>query len=169
MKKTLNEDLLVSLIDEFLEPFGLDSDFDSDFFYDIVEERVYFTILVSERSDRLFKQYIKNTFNFDVPNIFMMSLLHEIGHAETLENISMKQYKKDHQTKNKLEEELDKLSTDDPNYDIVYSKYFDIGFEKVATEWAVNYYKSHKSEIANFYSKFLKVLHSEFERLGLVE
>ena len=60
--KSLNEinyDVLVETVDEFLEPFGCDSDYDNDFFYDKSENTVYFSIIVSERADRLFKEYVK--------------------------------------------------------------------------------------------------------------
>ena len=57
----LNEDLLVSLVDEFLEPLGCDSDFSSDFSYDPEDDTIYFSIAITERADRLFKSYIKKT------------------------------------------------------------------------------------------------------------
>ena len=50
----LNEDLLVEMVDEFLEPFGCDSDFDADFSYDPEDETICFSIAITERSNRLF-------------------------------------------------------------------------------------------------------------------
>ena len=162
--KSLNEDLLVSLVDTFLEPFGLDSDFSSDFSYDYEDDTVYFTIMVSERADRLFKQYISNEFHFDPPSIFMISLLHEVGHAYTLPFISKMIIESDHQAKKEIEKQLEKDNSDD-----TYSKYFDLRIEKVATEWAVNYYKANRKRCDDFYSNFAKTLCTEYERLGLTE
>lgn len=161
---SLNEDLLVSLVDDFLEPFGLDSELDSDFGYDSEDERVYFSILYTERSDRLFKQYIQKEFNFDPPNLFMISLLHEVGHAYTLPTFSKTIIKATNKAKKLIEKELEKNDSD-----TIYSSYFDLSIEKVATAWAVDYYKSNKTRCDEFYSRFEKTLLSELHKIGLTE
>ena len=165
--ENIDFDRLVEIVDEFVAPFGLDSDYDADFYYDSEETRVYFSIVISERSVRLFKEYIKNTFNFDAPNIFMISLLHEIGHAETLDTVSTKQLKADHKAKEALTQALDAMSNDDPNYDKVFSTYFDLTIEKIATQWAVDYYKANRKKCDDFYSIFLNALQKEFKRIDL--
>lgn len=166
---SLNKDLLVSLVDDFLEPFGLDSELDSDFGYDLNDDTIYFSLLITERSDKLFKEYIEKTFHFIVPNIFIISLLHEVGHYFTLYSFSKMKLKNAHQTKELIENELEKITTDDPLYDIVYSKYFDLNIEKAATAWAIDYYKNNKARCDEFYSLFEKNLHEEFKRVGLTE
>lgn len=160
----LNEDLFVSLVDEFLEPFGIDSDFSSDFSYDPEDERVYFSIMVSERADRLFKQYVLSHFHFEISNIFMISLLHEVGHAFTLNSFSKMEIKNDHLAKETIEEMLHADDSDD-----IYSLYFDLKIERVATAWAINYYKANKKRCDDFYLKFVSALKKEYLRLGLTE
>ena len=160
----LNEDLLVSLVDEFLKPFGCDSDFSSDFSYDPEDERVYFSIAVTERADRLFKSYVKKTFHFDIPHIFMISLLHEVGHFYTLHTFSKMRLEAAHSAKDLIEEAL-KMDDDDE----IYSLYFDLSIEKVATAWAVDYYRKNMKRCEDFYSKFEKTLKAEYERIGLTE
>lgn len=159
----LNEDLLVEMIDNFLEPFGCDSDFDSDFFYDAEEERVYFSILIAERSERLFKEYILKTFHVNIENAFMISLLHEVGHHYTLNKFSKREIKKAHLEKQKIEQELEKSDND-----LTYSRYFDINIEKIATEWAVKYYTTHQKKCDDFYKAFSQMLHEEYKRLGVM-
>ena len=159
----LNEDLLVEMVDSFLEPFGCDSDFDSDFFFDPEEDRVYFSIIVSERSDRLFKEYIKKEFHFNVTNIFMISLLHEVGHFFTLRNFSKKKIKAAHEEKNIIAEALEM----DNSNDEIYSLYFDLDIEKAATEWAVKYYTANQKRCDDFYKAFLITLQEEYKRLGV--
>ena len=160
----LNEDLLVSLMDEFLEPFGLDSDFDSDFYYDPEEERVYFTVLMTEKSDRLFKQYILNEFSFCPPSIFMMSILHEIGHAFTYYDLPIEVIIEDNKEKKQIEELYNLYEQDE-----TYLRYFDLKMERVATEWAVKYYKEHEKEVGDFFLKFVNALNKEYKRLELTE
>ena len=162
--KELDTDILISLVDEFLEPFGLDSDFDSDFFYDSEDETVFFSVIVSERADRLFKEYVHKTFSFDIPNIFMLNLLHEIGHAETLSQFSKQRLKTVHKQKEAISERLDQT-----NSDACYIEYFDLSIEKVATAWAVEYYKANTKRCEDFYSRFLKELHRQYAEIGLTE
>lgn len=160
----LNEDLLVEMVDEFLEPFGVDSDFSSDFSYDPEDDRVYFSIIVAERSDRLFKQYVSTHFHFETPSIFMLSLLHEVGHAYTLHTFSKMRLETAHEAKKIIEEVLEMDDSDE-----IYSLYFDLSIEKVATAWAVDYYKTNRKRCDNFYSRFLQTLKAEYERIGLTE
>lgn len=160
----LNEDLLVEMVDEFLEPFGCDSDFSSDFSYDPEDDRVYFSIMVTERSDRLFKQYVSTHFHFETPSIFMLSLLHEVGHAYTLHTFSKLRLKTAHEAKKIIEEALKMDDSDE-----IYSLYFDLSIEKVATAWAVDYYKANRKRCDDFYSRFLQTLKAEYERIGLTE
>lgn len=163
--KSLNEinyDVLVEAVDEFLEPFGCDSDYDNDFFYDKSENTVYFSIIVSERADRLFKEYVKKTFHFSTPNVFMMSLLHEVGHAYTLGNFSRTALKTDMDAKAMLEDALSMKDDDE-----LFSMYFDLEVEKAATAWAVDYYKANTERCEQFYAKFLKILKNELIKIGL--
>lgn len=160
----LNEDLLVEMVDEFLEPFGVDSDFSSDFSYDPEDDRVYFSIIVAERSDRLFKQYVSTHFHFETPSIFMLSLLHEVGHAYTLHTFSKMRLETAHEAKKIIEEALEMDDSDE-----IYSLYFDLSIEKVATAWAVDYYKANRKRCDDFYSRFLQTLKAEYERIGLTE
>lgn len=162
--KFLDEDLLVSLVDDFLEPFGCDSDFSNDFSYDPEDERVYFSIAITERADRLFKSYIEKTFHFNVPHIFMISLLHEVGHFYTLHTFSKMRLEAAHSAKKLIEEALE-MDDDDE----IYSLYFDLSIEKVATAWAVDYYRKNMKRCEDFYSKFEKTLKAEYERIGLTE
>ena len=160
----LDEDLLVSLVDEFLKPFGCDSDFSSDFSYDPEDERVYFSIAFSERSDRLFREYVEKTFHFNIPHIFMISLLHEVGHFYTLHTFSKMRLETAHEAKKLIEEALEMDDCDE-----IYSLYFDLSIEKVATAWAVDYYKKNMKRCEDFYSKFVETLKAEYERIGVTE
>ena len=160
----LNEDLLVEMVDEFLEPFGCDSDFDADFSYDPEDETVCFSIAITERSNRLFREYIAKHFHFDPPSIFMMSLLHEVGHYFTYHDFSRMEIETAHEAKNTIGEMLEADNSDE-----IYSLYFDLKIEKVATAWAVDYYKSNRKRCDDFYSKFVKTLAAEYARIGLTE
>lgn len=162
-EKILNEDLLISLVDEFLEPLGCDSDFDSDFSYDPEDEKIYFSITISERAERLYKEYVKTKFNFNIPNIFIMCLLHEVGHFYTLNTFSKMKIETDHQAKELIETALEMDDSDE-----IYSLYFDLSIEKIATAWAVDYYRINQKKCDDFYLKFKSALINEYKRLGVI-
>lgn len=162
--KTLNEDLLISIVDDFLKPFGCDSDFDTDFSYDPEDEKIYFSIAISERASRLYKEYVKKTFHFNISNIFIMCLLHEVGHFFTLHTFSKMRLQAAHEAKEIIEEALEMDDDDD-----IYSLYFDLSIEKVATAWAISYYKANKKYCEDFYLKFENALMDEYKRLGVIK
>jgi hypothetical protein len=161
---TIDEEKLVRLVDEFLAPFGCDSAFSADFSFDPEIDRVHFSILVSERADRLYKEYVMSHFNFTPPSIFMMSLLHEVGHAYTLHTFSEEDMQKFHIQKRTIEANLETNDTDEN-----YCAYFDIEMERAATAWAVNYYQSNREICDAFYSLFMAVLRNEYWKINLIE
>ena len=164
MLNNLDIDTLVSMVDTFLEPFGLDSDFDTDFFYDPEDETVFFSLIISERADRLFRKYVHDTFSFNIPNIFMFSLLHEVGHSQTLWTFPKKILRDTEEQKRKISKALEKTNSDE-----FFLKYFDLEVERLATEWAVNYYKTNTKQCEDFYSIFSKELHRQYAEIGLTE
>lgn len=165
----INTDLLIEKVDSFLSPFGIDSDFDSDFYYDPEEERVYFSILVTEKADALFKKFILENFNLITPNIFTLSLLHEVGHFYTLNFFTEKQIRNTHKEKVLIEKKLNTLPINSDEYNEVFCEYFNLNIEKVATEWAVTYYKNNKKRCDDFYEDFLNILQNEYIILELTE
>lgn len=160
----INQELLIDMVDDFLKPFGVDSDFSSDFSYDPEDDRVYFSLLIGERQERLFRKYVQEKFNYTIPNIFMLTLLHEVGHAYTFFSFSKDEIRTARRAKEHLEKELKRN-----NIDSVYIRYFDLPIEKVATEWAIAYYKKHTRRCENFWSKFKEILQEEYNRLGVTE
>ena len=164
----MNEKILISLVNDFLRPFRIKSDFDSDFFYDPDEEKIYFSIIYSERSDELFKKYVEKKFDFKIPSLFMISLLHEVGHFYTLNTFSKMEIVKDHLAKNIIEKKLKRINPNTEKYNKIYSKYFDLKTERVATAWAVWYYKNNKTRCDNFYSVFSNALSKQYSKLGLI-
>ena len=94
----------------------------------------------------------------------MMSLLHEVGHYFTYHDFSRMEIETAHEAKNTIGEMLEADNSDE-----IYSLYFDLKIEKVATAWAVDYYKSNRERCDSFYSKFVKTLAAEYARIGLTE
>ena len=66
----------------------------------------------------------------------------------------------------KIEKALEKSDSDELDKKLNF-EYFDMPMEKVATKWAVNYYKKHRLEINNFWKKFNKELKNFYKVNGL--
>ena len=130
---------LTAQMDSFLRPFGVKSLLGKDFAYYPVTEQVQFTIVMEERADRVFAQFIAETFQYKVKDMFLFSLLHEVGHHLTLEDFEDDEIEKEWKHKSKIEWEID-----DTNYDEKLMEYFNLPSEYAATAWAVSYMRDHE-------------------------
>lgn len=75
-------------------------------------------------------------------NVFIMSILHEVGHAMTVDKFSTKHWNDEFAKKEKISEEMTKENFFEKN-----QEYFLMPTEKAATDWAVDYYNNNKDEI----------------------
>lgn len=133
---------LTAQMDSFLRPFGVKSLLGKDFAYYPVTEQVQFTIAMEERADRVFAQFIAKTFQYKVKDMFLLSLLHEVGHHLTLEDFEDDELDREWKHKSKIEWEID-----DTNYDEKLMEYFNLPSEYAATAWAVSYMRDHEKEL----------------------
>lgn len=100
----------------------------------------------NKEDDQLFMNYIKNKYQIEI-DTFLMSFLHEIGHLETED---------DELSDNRaidlfmLEVAYDNGAITKEEY---FNRYFEIECESLATEWGVNFYKSHKEQCKELIKK----------------
>lgn len=114
---------------------------DADFYYHTEKEKVFFSLLVSERSDRCFKTFINRNYQFEVSSdieLFVISVLHEIGHHKTIFKMPDYVYNFSEDEENRIHAELKKNDTDE-----IYSRYFYLPAEIIATDWAMKWVKKH--------------------------
>ena len=109
--------------------------------------RIEYSILVSERMDNLFLEYAKAHGLKVNCGVFVLSLLHEVGHYFTIDEVDDMEYLKAQDIKAEL-------TDSDEDCKI----YFDLADERVATEWAINYINSHEAELKAFAEDFQKAL-----------
>lgn len=84
-------------------------------------------------------------------NMNIISLLHEIGHFQTLD---LEEWLERNEIEQEIEEEYansETMTMEELNF-----KYFDIPNEYKATKWAFEYYKANKSKCENL-AKLIKV------------
>lgn len=112
-----------------------------DEFYCIISEKLINVPFVSDsEGDRLFHDFVVNRFGESI-NPYIMGICHEIGHIMTFDT--------------NLDKDRDilyfmlQLDYTDERYEEFTNMYFSIPSEVAATEWAVNYYLSHKEQCDN--------------------
>ena len=167
MKELKGYEKIDKLVNGFCEKFGCTAEIGAEFCYYHSDETVNYSLIVVDESDKAWKEYVKKKFNFRITNIFMFSLLHEIGHHFTMDKFSPLYQRKENAVVGKIERDLAK-SNDEILDKELRLKYFDLPMEKSATKWAVKYYRTHRQAINSFYRKLEKEIHKFYE-LNAVE
>jgi len=93
----------------------------------------------NKEDDQLFMDYIKNKYQIEI-DTFLMSFLHEIGHLETEDDELSDNRAIDLFT---LEVLFDNSKITKQEY---FERYFEIECESLATEWGIDFYKSHEEQ-----------------------
>lgn len=135
--------------------------FDTEFQSFYLDNTITYTLLYEKMSNKYFKEFFEDCLDFDFDDndyrfdIFTLSVLHEIGHIETMKKFSQKQIDKDFEKKDEISDWS------------LYSKrshfcYFALPTEIAASRWAVDWAKKHpkkyealkediKKAVFNFY------------------
>lgn len=118
---------------------------------------ITYTILVSERMDNMFYEYAKSLGLKVDCGIFILSLLHEVGHHITYDDISAEVWNYDIDVKATLKDSDEDCKT-----------YFALETERIATQWAVDYINKHIAEVSKFAEDMQNAI-AEFIRINKIE
>jgi len=158
MKKTDLERKARKMIEDFVESFGYVAEEDVEFMCDTECDIVNYTLYDSDtsRSNIAWKKYINDTFHITVP-LYLLSILHEIGHLETAYQLSQEDVDSDN-----IDKEIIKLAfenaLDKDNCYHLFKAYWDLKMEYLATEWAINFIKHNTEECATFWRKLKPII-----------
>ena len=140
-------------ISKTLKTFGIASAELSDTYAFIRgEDKIVFKITENEIEDIMFHDFIKERFNFDVNPIFLASLLHEIGHYKTDDDISDAVYTFCADEKERITKEMKKATTEEEAKKLQW-QYFNLPDEMMATAWAVDFMKNHPEEVKKVWNE----------------
>ena len=133
----------------------------SDYFcYHPTEEIIAITLFEDNTANAEWKQYLKETFNFDLTreNLFAMSILHELGHHYTVDL-----FDDDEWTEQATEVRLQGLTGSER-----YQAYYNQPIEKAATMWAVEVFNENK-KVMRAWNHRLNCAVRHFEKLHSVK
>lgn len=135
------------IINKFLEPFECTARLSTDFGYYHTENLITYALVETEKGRASFMQSVERLKPTVTADVFLWSLLHEIGHHETMDYMTDKEEK----LSNKIKEEV--AQTKRP-----YADYYNAPDEKLATTWAVEYAETHTEELLTFWNKLQKAI-----------
>ena len=141
-----------NILDTWLKDNGFDltTRFEQDFGYYHNENVIAFGLLTTEKNDECFSNFVSDLGGYDGLG-FLYSFFHELGHHETYDDISDRDYEYGRMVKAYLadKEELDE-------YDLY--TYFNLPIERAATEWAIAYINDHTPETFGLMDKVREIV-----------
>ena len=129
-------------------------------------ECITFQIVDREEND-WFMEFIEERFGYKVEYPFIMSMLHEVGHHMTLDDLGEYTYRFCEEEKDDIEHVLS-YSRDEEEQRIYEWRYYNLPDEIIATDWAVKYAMAHPRAIKRMNDKVMKSL-AEFYEVNMVE
>lgn len=141
-----------NLLDNWLKENGFDltTRFEQDFAYYHNENVIAFGLLTTQRNDKCFANFVEGlggNGHFG----FLNSFFHELGHHETYDDITDKDYEYGQMVKAYL---ADKEELND--YDLY--TYFNLPIERTATEWGIEYMNDHTTDVMKLGQKIYNII-----------
>ena len=161
-KKALNK-----TVSTVLAPFGISKAVLSDSYCYMWEKEIVEFSIMSDIEDDWFNEFINERFGYEVQHNFVISLLHEVGHHFTYNDV-------DGSVLAFCSDEKERIDVEMEDADEVRSKelewqYFNLPDEIVATAWAVKFAKENPEKIEEMWATLRKALFKFYEENGLTE
>jgi hypothetical protein len=142
---------LTRVLNDFLRPFNTFCVYDTDFSYSSFAQTIYYSLVMTDTGSKAFTKHFNSIAPDITCDIFLISLLHELGHHMTLSAFS--------------EEELDEYY-DDVEYirahletdESPYEEYFNLPVEAAATNWAIEFIRNNADHLAKLWSKIQGII-----------
>lgn len=147
-----------------LAPFGINkAKYTGEYSYSFEKNRVDFKVDNSAIEDKWYNEFLLERFRYTPTNDFIMSLLHEIGHAKANENIVDDIYEFCINEKARIGIEM-MVAEDEKTGRALSFQYFQLPDEIMATQWAVNYAEAHENEIEEMWNAIAPYYENYLER-----
>lgn len=147
---------LNNLINDFIRPCGCKAEVDTDFTYYPNEKVVTWSPFMMDKADRYFNEYVKSQYTDIEADIFLWSLLHEVGHHMTYNTWSDELLEEFEKTKDYAASILKEKNLTARREKVSYFMYFSTRDEECATQWAAEYMESNPERVLAFWNKFIE-------------
>lgn len=128
---------------------------------------IEYALLEGKVEDAWFNEFVEERFGYPVKNTFMITMLHEIGHYMTEDDVDGFVYNFCLSEKYRIQEAMDKAETFEEARALEW-QYFSLPDEIGATAWAVTFAKNNKELLDEVWENILKALH-EFYAKNITE
>ena len=158
--KKLNKAILKEL-----SVFGIENTFYNDCYeYHFDNNSVGWTLFETE-IDKYYNDFIKERFNLELTenDIFLISLLHEVGHYKTDDGVNDNVYDFCLEEKDRLSNELNDIEDEEEIRKLHY-QYFNLPDEWGATFWAVKYMKEHPKKCKRIAERLQNALNDFYDK-----
>ena len=167
MAKLKGKKKLNNAISKELKPFGLTSaKLSNEFAFYPVSEVITYKLTWDYQDDWL-NEFVKERFNYDILYPFVFTLLHEIGHYLANDEIEGAILEFCENEKERIENEV-KTATDDYEKTLNW-QYFSLPDEIMATQWAVNYSKTHPRKIKQMNERIIDNIKEFYRKNDVTE
>lgn len=146
----LKSKMINDVLNEFLANFECHAELGSDFCYWQSSNLIWYTPAIIDKDAKYFMEYWHSLAPEITINPFLASLLHEVGHNETLHWLTEEEVHYCEDEKVEISWRLDVCTSteEQKNY---YFQYFTLPDEKEATDWAIDYVRNHTQQIGAFW------------------
>lgn len=141
---------ITKVLDNYLEEndFEVTTEIGLDFAYYYADSKIVYSLVTTEKTDRLFMNFAKENGLKTDCGIFLLSFFHELGHNETIDYIDTKTEKACAKIKKSLR----------ANNEEDCKKYFNVEDEKIATMWAIDYINNNTEKIEKLAKNLQKAI-----------
>lgn len=146
---------LNNIIKKFVKPFGCKVKMDTDFAYYPEQKLLTWSPFVMNKADRYFNEYVQDNYPDIEADIFLWSLLHEVGHHMTYNIWSDDEFENAEKIKFWAETQLQEKLVTPTQERLCYLMYFSTCDEEQATKWAADYMDSHFERVEKFWKEFV--------------
>lgn len=168
MSKLLGVENINKILNTFLEPFDATAELGSEFCYLYITSTIYYTVVMTENQDKIFNEFFKkNCPEFSLPP-FIWGFLHELGHHETMDDLTEDETEISRAEKEKINKELAEVKEYNEIYWEECKKYCYLPDEYAASMWAIDYAKDNYNEVMDLTIKLFHAI-DMFYKLNNIE
>lgn len=150
------------VVEDFVSQFGCGAIMGDEFGYIYGRSIIEWSPLIGREVDDFFYSFVTKEFPEVSMNLFVWSLLHEVGHHETIDMWS----EEEQAGFDSIKEELDKRYQGEDSREACF-EYFNLPDEYEATRWAAEYIQSHEVELIKFTIKMRDAVRDFYKENGV--